>query len=97
MLYNIITLLLSMREMLPKSLEHELHPLCNRQTCAKILKEVQSNPAVCIQEIVRTVGCSSITARKNLVRLVKAGLAIEKRIGKARVFIGKDSPRSGTR
>lgn len=71
---------------IPLSLERELHPLCDREISARVLCVVRSNPAVCIQEVAETVGCSDITARKNLSRLVKAGLAAEKRIGKARVF-----------
>lgn len=76
-----------MKDILPKSLEQELHPLCNREISAKVLNEVRSNPAVCIREVARAVDCSDITARKHLSRLVRAGLAIEKRVGKTRIFI----------
>jgi DeoR/GlpR family transcriptional regulator of sugar metabolism len=75
---------------LPESFERELHKLSNREISTKILSIVQSNPVVCIHEVARLAGCSDITARKNLCRLVKADLAVEKRIGKARVFISKD-------
>lgn len=71
---------------IPLALERELHPLCDREISARVLCVVRSNPAVCIQEVAKAAGCSDITARKNLNRLVKAGLAAEKRIGKARVF-----------
>ena len=71
---------------LPDSLRRELHPLCDPAITAKVLSVVKSNSAVCIQEVAKAVDCSDITARKNLIRLVKAGLAVEKRIGKARVF-----------
>ena len=71
---------------LPQSFERELHPLCDREISARVLSVVRSNPAVCIQEVAEAADCSDITARKNLNRLVKAGLAVEKRIGKARVF-----------
>ena len=73
--------------MLPESLKRELHPLCNKEILAAILKEVRSNPAVCIREAARSVGCSDITAQKHLLRLVRAGLAIEKRVGRTRIFI----------
>jgi len=68
-----------------------MHPLCDRATMARILSFVNSNPAVCIQEVAKVVGCSDITAKKHLARLAKAGLAVEKRIGKARVFIPNKS------
>lgn len=72
---------------LPDSLMRELHPLCDTAITEKILNVVRSNSAVCIQEVAKAVDCSEITARKNLIRLVKSGLAVEKRIGKVRVFI----------
>ena len=81
---------------LPDSLKRELHPLCNREIAAKVLSVARSNSAVCIHEVAKTVGCSDITARKNLSRLVKAGLAVEKRIGIARVFVKTNELREGT-
>jgi len=72
---------------LPDSLKRELHPLCDLAITAKVLDVVISNSAVCIQEVAKAADCSNITARKNLIRLVKAGLAVEKRIGKTRIFM----------
>jgi response regulator of citrate/malate metabolism len=72
---------------IPNVLEKELHPLCDRAILARILNVINSAPASCIQEVADTVGCSDVTAKKYLERIVKAGLAVEKRIGKARVFI----------
>jgi predicted transcriptional regulator len=72
---------------LPKPLERELHPLCSREILARVLYEVRSNPAVCIRDVARAVGCSDITAQKHLSRIVRAGLAIEKRVGRMRIFI----------
>ncbi|MHB8117847.1 MAG: hypothetical protein ACYDHX_03840 [Methanothrix sp.] len=80
---------------LPDSLRRELHPLCDPAITAKVLNVVRSNSAVCIKEVAKAVDCSDITARKNLIRLVKAGLAVEKRIGKARVFIGSKEIEEG--
>ena len=51
---------------------------------------MNSNPAVCIQEVAKKVGCADVTAKKHLARIVKAGLATEKRIGNARVFLATD-------
>jgi len=75
---------------IPDALEKELHPLCDRAILARILNVINSSPASCIQEVADTVGCSDVTAKKHLARIVKAGLAIEKRIGKTRVFIPKN-------
>ena len=72
---------------LPESLKRELHPLCNREISARVLSEVRSNPAVCIREVARAVDCSDVTAQKHLSRLVRAGLAVEKRIGRTRIFV----------
>jgi predicted ArsR family transcriptional regulator len=79
-----------MQTSIPNSLEKELHPLCNRAVLALILNAVNSSPAICIQEVANTVGCSDLTAKKHLARIVKAGLAVEKRIGRTRVFISKN-------
>ena len=76
-------------------LKIELHPLCNTKIAAEILSVLESNPAVCVSETAKIVGCSEITARKHLLRIVKAGLAIEKRFGKARVFIIKRQDEDG--
>jgi predicted transcriptional regulator len=76
-----------MTDELPESLKRELDPRCGREISTRILRVVKSNPAVCIQEVAKAVNCSDITARKNLVRLVRVGLAVEKKIGKARVFV----------
>jgi biotin operon repressor len=75
---------------IPDALEKELHPLCDRAILARILNVINSSPA-CIQEVADTVGCSDVTAKKHLARIVKAGMAVEKRIGKARVFIPNKS------
>lgn len=75
---------------IPLALERELHPLSDREISARVLCVVRSNPVVCIREVADAAGCSDITARKNLNRLVKAGFAAEKRIGKARVFFSID-------
>jgi DeoR/GlpR family transcriptional regulator of sugar metabolism len=72
---------------IPESLRRELHLRCDREITARILRMVRSNPAVCIKEVAKAVGCSDITARKNLDILVRVGLAVEKKIGKARVFV----------
>ena len=82
---------------LPDSLKRELHPLCDLTITAKVLNVVRSNSAVCIQEVAKAVDCSDITARKNLIRLVRAGLAVEKRIGKVRVFIKSEEIVEGVR
>jgi predicted transcriptional regulator len=76
---------------IPDALEKELHPLCDRAILARILNVINSSPASCIQEVADTVGCSDVTAKKHLARIVKAGMAVEKRIGKARVFIPNKS------
>lgn len=73
----------------------ELHPLCNTKIAAEILSVLESNPAVCVSEAAKIVGCSEITARKHLLRIVKGGLAIEKRFGKARVFMIKKQDEDG--
>ena len=75
---------------LPNSLARELHPLCDIAIAERFLNEVRSNSAVCIQEVAKAAGCSEITARKYLIRLVKSGLAVEKRIGKVRIFINSE-------
>lgn len=75
---------------IPRSLEKEMHPLCDRAITERILSVVNSNIAVYAREVAKAVGCSDITAKKHLARIVKAGLATEKRVGKARVIIGKD-------
>ena len=72
---------------LPEPLERELHPLCSREILARVLYDVRSNPAVCIREVAKTANCSDVTALKHLSRLVRAGLAIEKRVGRTRIFI----------
>jgi predicted ArsR family transcriptional regulator len=76
-------------------LQIKLHPLCNIKIAAEILSVLESNPAVCVSEAAKIVGCSEITARKHLLRIVKAGLAIEKRFGKARVFMIKKKEGEG--
>jgi predicted ArsR family transcriptional regulator len=75
---------------LPASLDRQMHPLCDRAIMARILRVVNSNHVVCIQEAAKEVGCADITAKKHLARIVKAGLATEKRIGRARVFLATD-------
>jgi predicted ArsR family transcriptional regulator len=77
---------------LPNSLQAELHPLCDKRIASKILEVLESNPAICIREAAKVVGCSDITARKHLLRIAKAGLAIEKKIGRTRVFIKSNEP-----
>jgi len=72
---------------IPESLKRELHPRCNRELAASILKFVDSSPAVGIHEVARGVGCSNLTALKYLVRMVQAGLACEKRVGRVRIFL----------
>jgi hypothetical protein len=72
---------------LPESLVRELHPLCSREILARVLNEVRSNPAVSIREVAKTANCSDVTAQKHLLRLVRAGLAIEKRVGRTRIFL----------
>jgi len=81
---------------LPKSLEKEMHPLCDRELAFRILYELRSNPAVCIQEVAKSAVCSNLTAHKHLIRIVRAGLAIEKRIGRTRIFIA-GTPMEGAR
>ena len=81
---------------IPKCLEQEFHPRSNKEIAARILRIVRLDKAICISEVAEAAGCSSITARKNLCKMVKAGLAVEKRIGKARVFISKESPGCGS-
>jgi Fic family protein len=66
-------------KILPESLRKELHPLCSTEILAKVVHEVRSNPVVCIRDVAKAVGCSDITAQKHLSRLVRAGLAIEKK------------------
>jgi DeoR/GlpR family transcriptional regulator of sugar metabolism len=77
---------------IPEPLSRELHPLCDRAIIVRILEVLEANPAVCIEEVARVVGCSDITAKKDLTKMVLAGLAIEKRIGKSRVFMKTTTP-----
>jgi predicted transcriptional regulator len=79
----------------PRSLQSELHPLCDKRIASELLKVVESHPAICIREAARVVGCNDITAKKHLLRIVKAGLAIEQKIGRTRVFIKLNCPKEG--
>jgi predicted ArsR family transcriptional regulator len=64
---------------IPESLERELHPRTDRKISARILEMLGLDQVVCIHDVAEAVGCSNITARKNLCRLVKADLAVEKK------------------
>lgn len=63
--------------------------MCDRQIAGKILQMLESNAAICIQDVVKEAGCCNMTAGKHLARIVNAGLAIEKRVGRIRIFISK--------
>lgn len=76
-------------EAIPEALGRELHPLCSRKIAAQILEFLGSNPAVCIQDVAEAIGCSNLTAKKHLIRIVRVGLATEKRVGRTRIFIGQ--------
>ena len=67
-----------------------LHPGADREIAAEVLAVLKSTPATCAAEVSQTVGCSYVTAEKDLAKTVEAGLAIEKRLGKVRVFIAKE-------
>jgi hypothetical protein len=88
------SILLDMPVVIPMELDNVLHPLCHREIVAKILQTLETNPAVCIQDVARAAGCSSLTAQKHLERIVRAGLAIEKRVGRVRIFILRDTWRN---
>ena len=74
---------------IPAELDRLLHPLCDRKIAAEILQILESNPAVCIRDVEKAAGCSNLTAQKHLTRIVRAGLAVEKRIGRTRVFVSR--------
>lgn len=76
-----------MRDDLPEKLEQEMHPRADRALVIRILEFINSTPAACVSDVSNAVGCADITASKHLMRMVRAGLVIEKRIGRARVFI----------
>lgn len=71
-------------------LDTVLHPRASREIAAQVLDILKSTPATCAAEVSQTVGCSYVTAEKHLAKTVEAGLAIEKRLGKVRVFIAKE-------
>jgi biotin operon repressor len=78
---------------IPMELDNAMHPLCNREIAIRILQTLESNPVVCIQDVARATGCSNLTAQKHLERIVRAGLAVEKRVGRVRIFISRDMRR----
>ncbi|MDD3564040.1 MAG: helix-turn-helix transcriptional regulator [Methanothrix sp.] len=75
--------------MVPIELDSVLHSRADRGIAAEILEVLNSTPATCAAEVSQTVGCSYVTAEKHLAKTVEAGLAIEKKLGKIRVFIAK--------
>jgi hypothetical protein len=81
------------KDIIPESLKHELHPLCDKDKAAKVLAFLDSNYVVCIREVADGVGCSNLTAQRHLERIVRAGLAVEKRAGRVRIFISRDMRR----
>jgi hypothetical protein len=80
-------------DVIPQELDNMLHPLCHREITAKILQTLETNPAMCIQDVARSTGCSNLTAQKHLEKIVLAGLATEKRVGRVRIFISRDKRR----
>lgn len=74
---------------MPRELDRVLHPHADREIAAEVLEVLNSTPATCAAEVSQIVGCSYVTAEKHLAKIVEAGLAVEKRIGKVRVFIAK--------
>ena len=73
---------------IPIKLEKCMHPRADRAIAARILAFIDSTSwPVCISDVGAKVGCADLTATKHLIRMKKAGLVYEKRIGRARVFI----------
>jgi ribulose-5-phosphate 4-epimerase/fuculose-1-phosphate aldolase len=75
---------------IPRELDSVLHSHADRGIAAEVLAVLNSTPATCAAEVSQIVGCSYVTAEKHLAKTVTAGLAVEKKLGKIRVFIAKN-------